>query len=218
MEHLRPHPTEISEIKNIRKKFEFKARTDKYLFAFDPDNYCDVEVFNITGQKTKVYPGLCNALKYSQIPVVFFLCYDVGPNEILGVFIRHVVCCLAKDKRIYFFDMRNLSEISKNMKNKLETEINKICGIHYELVNLSCNHSRQCRYLQRFKGDAEMGWCIGWALLFLDYLTSHTDIVKKTDKEIRKEFGILYDFIDDKLASKQSNHFIEMYYIRLITS
>jgi hypothetical protein len=216
MEHLRPHPTEISEVENIRKKFQFKGRTNKYLFAFDPDNYCDIEIFNITGQKTVVYQGLCNALQYSQIPVVFFLCYDVGQNDILGVFIRHVVCCLAKEGRIYFFDMRNLSEISKNMKQTLEKEINAICGIHYELVNLSCNHTTHCRYLQRFKGDTEMGWCIGWALLFLDYLTSNTDITHTSDKELRKKFGAVYDYIDGQLTAKKSNHFIEMYYIRLM--
>jgi len=216
MEHLRPHPTEVSEIKNIRKKFDFKTRTDKYLFAFNPHNYCDIEIFNITGQKTQVYPGLCNALTYSEIPVVFFLCYDVGHNETLGVFIRHVVCCLAKNKHIYFFDMRNLSEISKNMKDTLEDEINKVCGIQYELVNLSCNQTRHCRYLQRFKGDAEMGWCIGWALLFLDYLTQHPEITKKTDRELRVEFGNLYNYIDGHLTQKQSNIFIEMYYIQLM--
>ena len=216
MEHLRPHPTEVTELENIHKKFEFKTKTQKYFFAFNPYNYCDIEVFNITGEQTKVYPGLCNALKYSEIPVVFFLCYDVGPNDILGVFIRHVVCCLAKGKYIYFFDMRNLSEISKNMKKFLEDEINKICGIHYELVNLSCNHTRHCRYLQRFKGDTEMGWCIGWALLFLDYLTDNSQLTEKTDKEVRKDFARLYEYIDEQLIRKQSNHFIEMYYIRLM--
>jgi hypothetical protein len=217
MEHLRPHPTEVSETENIRKKFQFKARTSKYLFAFDPDNYCDIEIFNITGEKTRAYAGLCNALTYSEIPIVFFLCYDVGPNETLGVFVRHVVCCLAKERRIYFFDMRNLGEISKDMQQFLEKEINRICGIHYELINLSCNQSRYCRYLQRFKGDTEMGWCIGWALLFLDYLTRNPDITEKSDRVIRKEFGKLYDYIDSQLSSKQSNHFIETYYIRLIT-
>lgn len=216
MDHLRPHPTEVSEIENIRKKFEFKKRTDKYLFAFDATNYCDIEIFNVTGQKTTAYSGLCNALKYSEIPVVFFLCYDVGPNETLGVFVRHVVCCLAKDKYIYFFDMRNLSEISKKMTQIIEKEINKICGVRYTLVNLSCNHSNHCRYLQRFKGDSEMGWCIGWALLFLDYLTKNPQLIEKSDKELRKDFGILYNYIDDKLSRHKSNQFIEVYYIQLM--
>jgi hypothetical protein len=216
MEHLRPHPTELPEIENIRKKFEFKGQTDEFLFAFNPTNYCDIEIFNITGEKTIAYKGLVNALRYSEIPVVFFLCYDVGENETLGVFVRHVVCCLAKGRFIYFFDMRNLSEISKNMKTHIENEIYKLCKVRYEIINLSCNHTPKCRYLQRFKGDSEMGWCIGWALLFLDYITKNPNIHKKTDKEIRRQFAVLYNEIDAQLINDNANTFIETYYIRIM--
>jgi hypothetical protein len=112
--------------------------------------------------------------------------------------------------------MRNLSEISKTLKTFIEKEINKICDIRYELVNLSCNHTKHCRYLQRFKGNEEMGWCIGWALLFLDYLTNNIHIADKSDKEVRKEFAKLYNYIDGQLMYSKSNHFIEIYYIRLM--
>lgn len=218
MEHLRPHPVEVSERKNIQKKFEFKQRTDKYLFAFNPSDYCDFEIFNITGEQTRAYPGVCAALRYSKIPTIFFFSYDVGNNETLGVFVRHVVCCLAMNKRIYFFDMRNLAEISKNMKSRIESEIKKYCGVDYEIINLSCNRTTQCRYLQRFKGDNEMGWCIGWALMFLDYLTGNPEITEKTNEELKIVFGELYDYIDEQLKSKRSNRFIEEYYIALNSS
>ena len=198
MEHLRPHPTEVSEEKNIQKKFDFKRRTHKYLFAFDPDDYCDFEIFNITGEKTRVYPGTCAALRYSEIPVIFFISYDVGNNETLGVFVRHVVCCLAMHKKIYFFDMRNLSDISKDMKSLIEKEIKKFCGVHYELVNLSCNQTTSCRYLQRYKGDTEMGWCIGWALMFLDYLSAHSELTRKTHEQLKIEFEKLGCFENTK--------------------
>jgi hypothetical protein len=221
MEHLRPHPTQVSESENIARKFTFKQRTDKYLFAFDPTNYCDVEIFNIQKHKTKMYKGVQYALKYSEIPVVFFLCYDVGYREYteLGrVFVRHVVCCFAKDNYIYFFDMRNLSEISKGMKEILENEINTICNTKYKLVNLSCNHTTHCRYLQRYKGKDEMGWCIAWAMYFLDYLTDHPELGNKKDRELREIFNEFYVYTDSELSSKKSNHFIERYYIHLLSS
>lgn len=216
MKHLRPHPTEVSEKRNIEKKFEMKRRTTKYLFAFDPTNYCDMEIFNITGEKTTVYEGLRTALRYSEIPIVFFLCYDVGYKEALGVFVRHVVCCMARQSNVYFFDMRNLSEIDKGLQKRIEKELYDVSGKHYTLVNLACNRSRQCRYLQRYKGETEMGWCIGWALLFLDFLTQETSIPERSDSELLEMFHEAYEYIDGELSRKKSNYFIESYYVRLL--
>jgi len=219
MEHLRPHPTQVSERENIQYKFQFKRKTDKYLFAFDPHNYCDIEIFNIQKRKTQVYSGLRTALKYSEIPVIFFLCYDVGYREYeeMGkVFVRHVVCCLKKDNYIYFFDMRNLSDISKSMKETLEKEISTFCSVPCKLVNLSCSRALQCRYLQRFKGDDEMGWCIAWGMYFLDYLTDHPEFADTEDHELRKAFNDFYVFTDEKLSTNKSNRFIEKYYMHLL--
>jgi hypothetical protein len=71
-------------------------------------------------------------------------------------------------------------------------------------------------YLQRFKGDGEMGWCIGWALLFLEYLVKHPEFTGLTKMEKTKHVAQLYNRIDKKLRVHTSNAFIEKYYIRLM--
>ena len=205
------HPTEVDERENISKKFEMKKRTDKYLFAFDPKNYCDIEISNLLGMKTTIYPGLCAALQYSEIPVVFNLSYDVGHKETLGMFVRHVVCCLAVDSDIYFFDMRNLREISNETKEVLEREIEKACHKKFTLINISCLERLTCLRLQRYLAPTDIGWCIAWALLFMDYLSSHPEIPEMTSKEKRKKFAAFYRHLDAKLK-KHHNKFIEDYY------
>ena len=60
--HLRPHPTEVEEKKNIEKKMEMRHRTPAFFYAFDPENYCDFEFFNKTKEPTRVYEGLVTLL------------------------------------------------------------------------------------------------------------------------------------------------------------
>ena len=218
-EHLRPHPTEVDEKRNSVKKMGMRHKTDAFFYAFDPTNYCDIEIFNKTKESTYVYAGLSAALRYSELPVLFFTCYDVGPNETLGVFVRHVVCTMVQGDSIYFFDMRNLRQISKGMQTRLEQEFSHIAGRKLHLINLACvEEQRTCLYLQRYKGDTEMGWCIGWALMFLDYITDHPEIARMSKEDKTKNFLALYRWVDKQLSTKKSNTFIEKYYIRLLQS
>jgi hypothetical protein len=219
MDHLRPHPTEVAEKKNIDKKFELR-KSEAYHYAFNPHNYCDIEFFNYNKEPTKVYAGLRYALRYAAKPIIFFTGYDVGPNDVLGAFVRHVVCSLAVHEgdriNIYFFDMRNLRDISPSMQKDMEKEFSKHAGRPVYIVNSACVDRAKCVYLQRFKGDTEFGWCIGWALLFLDYLTKHPAILRQSSKDKKKTIAHLYTDLDNRLSEKRSNHFIEAYYIRLM--
>ena len=217
-EHLRPHPTEVDEKRNIAKKMGMRHKTDAFFYAFDPANYCDIEIFNKTKEPTYIYRGLSAALRYSDLPVLFFTCYDVGPNETLGVFVRHVVCTMVQGDSIYFFDMRNLRQISERMQAHLEDEFSRIAGRKLHLINLACAEQRKCLYLQRYKGDTEMGWCIGWALMFLDHLTDHPQFATMSKQSKTKHAADLYRHIDKQLSSRKSNAFIEKYYIRLLQS
>jgi hypothetical protein len=218
--HLRPHPTEVANRRNISKKFEMKERTDDYLFVFNPGDYVDIIINNITGTPTQTYVGLKYALKFSQKPFVFFTCYDVGPNEILKVFVQHVVCTLAIREgdglNLYFFDMRSLRDISPDMKTHMEKEFSKIANVPVHIINTACVDRSKCVYLQRFKGDNEMGWCIAWAMLFLDYLTDNTDILHLSPEGRKRRFAKLYTELDKHLAGPRTNHFIEVYYRRIM--
>jgi len=219
MDHLRPHPTEVAEHKNIAKKFELR-KSEAYHYAFNPRDYCDIDFFNYNHKPAKVYAGLRYALRYAAKPIIFFTGYDVGPNDVLGAFVRHVVCSLAVHEgdhiNIYFFDMRNLRDISPSMQKDMEKEFSKHAGIPVHIVNSACVGGPKCVYLQRFKGDTEFGWCIGWALLFLDYLSKHPGILRQSSKDKKKTIAHLYTELDNRLSEKRSNHFIEAYYIRLM--
>lgn len=216
--HLRPHPTQVPERQNIAKKFELAGASDDYLFAFGSSDYCDFNIRNKDGGKVTYLPGLAAAMRYSELPVVFFTCYDVGPNETLGVFVRHVVCCVAdrSQSAVFFFDMRNLRQISDVMKRTLEREFSKLAGKPMELINSACLERKKCVYLQRFKGDQEMGWCIGWALFFLDHLVKTAGFATMTKEQRKKHIAGLYRDVDHQLATPKSNHFIEVYYIELM--
>jgi hypothetical protein len=221
MEHMRPHPTEVREHRNTTLKFGFRKRTDQYHYAFDLRDYCDVEFHNVTGDAPTAYTGLRAALEFSQKPTVFFICYDVGNNKILNAFVRHVVCSLAVREgdgiTVYMFDMRNLKDISAHFQKDMETTLTEYAGgTPVKIVNAACLHHTKCIYLQRYKGEAEMGWCIGWALLFLDYLTDNPSISEKSPDGKKKAFAKLYSKLDTHMASPRSNHFIEAYYQRLL--
>ena len=216
--HLRPHPTEIPERQNIAKKFEIAGASDDYLFAFSSSDYCDFNIRNKETGAVSVFPGLRAAMRYSEIPVIFFTCYDVGPSETLGVFVRHVVFCVADraQSAVFFFDMRNLRQISAAMKTTLEREFSKLAGKPMELINSACLERKKCVYLQRFKGENEMGWCIGWALFFLDHIVKTRGFASMAKEKKKKHIAELYRDIDHRLAGPKSNHFIEAYYIELM--
>ena len=219
-EHMRPHPTEIREKQNTALKFGFRNRTDEYHYPFAIRNYCDVEFHNITGEPTTAYIGLKAALQFVEKPSIFFICYDVGYNRILQTFVRHVVCSLAVREgdglTVYMFDMRNFRDISEHFQADMEKTLSEYAKVPVKIVNAACLYHEKCVYLQRFKGDHEMGWCIGWALLFLDYLTKNPEIAEKTPEGKKKAFARLYTQLDKHLAGPRTNQFIEAYYIRLL--
>ena len=219
-EHMRPHPTEIREKQNTALKFGFRSRTDEYHYPFAIRNYCDVEFHNITGEPTTAYIGLKAALQFVEKPSIFFICYDVGYNRILQTFVRHVVCSLAVREgdglTVYMFDMRNFRDISGHFQADMEKTLSEYAKVPVNIVNAACLYHEKCVYLQRFKGDHEMGWCIGWALLFLDYLTKNPEIAEKTPEGKKKAFARLYTQLDKHLAGPRTNQFIEAYYIRLL--
>lgn len=219
-EHLRPHPTELREKRNTGLKFGFRKRTDEYHYPFALRDYCDIEFHNITGEPTTAYIGLKAALEFVQKPSIFFICYDVGYNRILETFVRHVVCSLAvregEGLTVYMFDMRNFRDISSHFQGDMEATLTEYAKVPVKIVNAACLYNNKCIYLQRFKGDNEMGWCIGWALLFLDYLTTNPGIAEKSPEGKKKAFAKLYTELDKHLSGPRSNHFIEAYYLRLL--
>jgi len=211
--HLRPHPTSISEKENIHEKFKLR-KSKAYFYAFSETNYCDIEIFNKLEKPCMATPVLKYALQYVDIPVIFFMCYDVGYK--FGRFVRHVVCCLAVKNTIFVFDMRNLDDIQDGFKKYLETKIEEVCNIKdVKIINLACLKSK-CLYLQRFKGKYEFGWCIAHALYFLNHLVSHPKIVDMTEKEKTQYFMKLYDTIYSRLKNTH-NLSIEEFYTEMMS-
>jgi hypothetical protein len=211
MIHLRPHPTEVDNKIIIALKYNIAKLTNAYTYAFNKKDYADFDTFNITGQPSVDHSNVGDKLRTSKKPVVFFMCYDVGPNKILGEFIRHIVCCIAypskKETRILFFDMRNLADISKHHKKFLEKEIEKVCGCApVKLINLG-----NSTYLQRFKGENEMGWCIAWSLFFLN-----ATVTQKFDISRETELKNFYKLIDSQLKKTNSNALIEEWFLAAI--
>jgi hypothetical protein len=101
--------------------------------------------------------------------------------------------------------MRNLCDISKKHQEHIEKEIEKKCGIRVLLENASC-FGGKCLYLQKFKGDYEIGWCIAWALFFLSKLDAER--IKKDDIQS------LYKHVYSILSNAKSNRPIEEWYIK----
>jgi glycosyltransferase involved in cell wall biosynthesis len=101
-------------------------------------------------------------------------------------------------------------------RKRLETEFSNVAGRPMHLINLACAQQPKCLYLQRYKGKTEMGWCIGWALLFLDHLTDHPEFASMSKQAKTKHVARLYRWIDKQLSTRKSNAFIEKYYIKLL--
>ena len=218
MSHLRPHPAFVKSSVNVNIKNTFKQKTDKYTYAFNNRSYVDFDIYNILKKSTVDRSGVCSHIQTSTKPVIFFMCYDVGYNTTLKTFIRHVVCCVAfpgDTVKILFFDMRNLCDISPTHQELIETEISRKCGKPVELINASCLGS-ECLYLQKFKGENEVGWCVGWALYFLNMLTSPLFrgkyVADMTEFQYKLHISKLYEKIYGVLSSEKSNHFIEKWY------
>jgi hypothetical protein len=188
--------------------------------ASDPNIELDIVVYVAVANQIQGYIGLKAALQFVQKPMIFFICYDVGYNKILQTFVRHVVCSLAvregEGMTVYMFDMRNFRDISAHFQADMEKTFTEYAKVPVKIVNAACLYHEKCVYLQRFKGDHEMGWCIGWALLFLDYLTTNPEIAEKTPEGKKKAFAKLYTQLDKHLSGPRSNHFIEAYYMRLL--
>ena len=219
MSHLRPHPASVKSSINLKIKKLFASRTDKYTFALNERTYVDFDIYNIDKKPTIDRSGVCNLIRTSAKPVVFLMCYDVGNNPKLGLFIRHVVCCVAfpgETTKILFFDMRDLCDISPKHQEVIETEISRKCKKPVELINASCLGS-ECIYLQKFKGDNEVGWCVAWALYFMNMLTSPLFrgkyVADMNEAQYKLHISNLYTKIYGILSEQKSNHLIEKWYI-----
>lgn len=226
------HPTEQDERVNIRLKNDIAGRVrGKYIFAFDRNDYCDFEVFNILGRPTRAsrefIQGFRTLYQTPNKPVIFFLCYDVGyKKELDDQFIRHVVCCVASRNggdtiHVLMFDMRNLREISNDLRDHIEKEIarttQKPSSLKVSITNVACVDRRKCVYLQRFKGLHEMGWCIAWASFFLDAALARPVWKGKyayelTFEEQKEAFAEVYRLVDAELRRTRTNGFIEDWY------
>lgn len=210
MEHLRPHPSNVPPHANLKIKNIFASRTPAYHYAFNNNGYTDFDVYNILGTATVDRSNVGLALRTSTKPVVFFLCYDVGQDKKLDMFIRHVVCCVAFGPTVYFLDMRDLADISPSHKKYIEKELERKSGVSgIQLVNAAC-FTGQCVYLQRFKDKQEVGWCIAWALYFLDSITGRYKLAHARDK--KKYLSNLYRNINTILSASETNLPIEMWY------
>jgi hypothetical protein len=205
--HLRPHPAEVPVKQNVRMKQDFAKDSSKFTYAFNDRGYTDFDVYNVLGKPTVDRSGVGKAIATSKKPVVFFLCYDVGYDATLNLFIRHIVCCVAKGKDVLFFDMRDLCDISPEHQKLIEVELEKKSGVSgLKLHNASC-FGESCIYLQRFKGNDELGWCIAWALYFLQWLTQNGP---PTHASVKK----LYTHLNSVLDHRQSNSPIEEWYVK----
>lgn len=226
------HPTQQDERVNLQLKRSIANKVKgNYIFAFDKHDYCDFEVFNITGQATRAsrefIQGFQTLYQPSKKPVVFFLCYDVGfKKELDDQFIRHVVCCVAGRNggdtiHLFMFDMRNLREISNDLRIHIETELSRVTkkppSLKLHITNVACVDRKKCVYLQRFKGLHEMGWCIAWASFFLDAALARPVWKGKyayelTFEEQKEAFAEIYRLVDAELRRTRTNGFIEDWY------
>lgn len=219
------HPTEVDEHDTIRRKHKkIAAVSDKYTAGFSRTNYCDIEIFNITGKKTTSCKEFREAFKTLETdgskPVVFFLCYDVGYKEGPDRFVRHVVCCLATRTKtkieILGFDMRNLREISNDLRKTLIDEIAEQVKVSLpiEYTNIACVERSSCLYLQRYKKKTDIGWCIAWALFFLEAAICAPVWDGKFANELsvanqKHAFADLYRVVNGELERRKTNGFIE---------
>jgi hypothetical protein len=219
------HPTEVDERETIRRKHKkASAVSDRYTFGFSRTNYCDIEIFNLTGKATTSCKEFRQAFETLETdgskPVVFFLSYDVGYKEGPDRFVRHVVCCIATRMKVKIeilgFDMRNLREISNDLRERLISEINGQVTIERPIsyTNIACLERSSCVYLQRYKTHTDIGWCIAWALFFLEvaicapvwegHFASDLSVAKQ-----KRAFAELYRVVNGELERRKTNGFIE---------
>ena len=214
MQHLRPHPTTVKAGINLTlKKNSASKLPDKYTYAFNNRGYVDFDIYNILKKPTVDRSGVGLAIRTSTKPVVFFMCYDVGYNSILKLFVRHIVCCVSENQKVLFFDMRNLCDISPEHQKVIEREISAKSGTPVELINASCV-GKKCTYLQKFKGDDELGWCIAWALFFLETVVTDNGFADLDISQKKKYTDKFYRNVYATLSKEKSNRPIEEWYIK----
>lgn len=225
------HPTELDEQDSVRRKHARAARCGhRYTFAFSRSNYCDIEIYNITGKPTTTAKGfregMATLASPDAKPVVFFLGYDVGFKEGPARFVRHVVCCIANRTpsrvEVLGFDMRNLREISNTLREHLESEFRRFVPVPVVYTNIACVQRTSCVYLQRYKKHTDIGWCIAWALFFLDAaLCSPVEgHLYASDLSVSKQkhaFAEIYRLVDRELSRRKSNGFIEDWFAAELT-
>lgn len=211
MPHLRPHPTQVSAPTNIAFKKLLSDSTDAYTVAHNTTTYCDVSIFNKLGYLSDDHSGVGELLRTMTKPVIFFTSYDVRPTP--KYYIRHIVCCVATSpSSIVWFDMRNLDDISPGFHTKLERDLARVLGVpSLTIHNMAEISPGKFVYLQRFKGEQERGWCIAWALFFLNRVVHGQSITKKAVKK-------LYSSINASLQLCECNHPIEEWYVTHIVA
>jgi hypothetical protein len=119
------------------------------------------------------------------------------------------------------FDMRNLREISNDLRSILEHDIATQASVPSSLTlrytNIACVERSRCLYLQRYKKHTDIGWCIAWALFFLDVgicapirgsmFASDLSVPEQT-----RAFADLYRLVDHELVKRKTNGFIEEWF------
>ena len=222
-----PHPVDVDEHKNIQLKHKTVERCrNDYIFAFCRKDYCDVSFYNKLKKPSTASPefkrGFTTLFEDNPKPVVFFLCYDIGDRPEIKTFIRHVICCVAVREKesiyVFAFDMRNMNDIAKGHAQYLERQLKQITDspLSIHVVNASCLEKPSCHYLQRFKAFEDPGWCMAWALFFLDAVICRPvwkgkHVYELSVAELKHAFARIYRLVDDELK-KHGNGFIEQWY------
>lgn len=228
----RVHPTDVDEHKMIKLKKELVQGNHNYFFAFSSRDYADFDTYNKLHEKTTSCPefkaGMKQLLEGGK-PVVFFMTYDIGRRkEIKGIYIRHIICCLANKIgdhiEVFMFDMRNLRQIDNHLRQFLENQIAEQIGFHdVRITNMACVERDSCVYLQRFKPKHDIGWCMAWAMFFLDSallrpIWNGKYAYELSPEEQKKGFAEVYRVIDHELSESKSNDLIELWFQEVIKS
>lgn len=228
---VRIHPTEVDEGKMIRIKRDMVEGNLHYVFPFSKHSYCEIEIHNKKKLPTRSTPEFVDAMHTLGTgrvikPVVFFICYEIGYRKDIDVFVSHVVCCIANKVgsriEICMFDMRNLNEIDKDHQKAIETEIGKqirFSDVH--ITNIACLEQEHCLYLQRFRKKTDVGWCMAWALFFLDSTILHPIHANKYAHELswtiqKRAYTHIYRIVEAELRAKKSNELIEIWFQSLL--
>lgn len=226
----RVHPTDVDEHRMIKFKKDLAGGNRNYFFAFSSTDFADLDAYNKLHERTTSCPEFKAGMKQLLTggkPVVFFMTYDIGrKKQIKDIYIRHVICCLANKIgdhiEVFMFDMRNLRQIDNHLRQFLENQIANQIGFHdVRITNLACIEREACVYLQRFKPRTDIGWCMAWALFFLDSALMRPIWHEKHAYELdpyeqKKGFAEVYRVIDETLREDKKNDLIELWFQSLL--